>query len=311
MTNITQTIAEISQLIQTIPKESLLFIGTLLGALLGLVGSVFAVIVSLISLWLQLRHNRKESKRDRDFDLKREILLNITEAVTKANELLSTMPTKPVNEINSQFSTIELGSHINKLHLVGTLDTIKSLGQYMKSYFKSYFVLLIARGKIDRIEFDIRLATQEIDELSKHREGINAQLNALPPHTDPNIFMQLREFQADISERIAHIYEVNSKRHDIILKMQAKYSEISIGAMLEAGPYGQEALISARKELDLDLNEKEYRRVNEDTSNYIRKLLQKFMEDVKMTWNQAYDDFGVPELLPESSQKIVKENEKK
>lgn len=300
MSRIAQAINEISNAIQNIPNDSLLFMGTLLGALLGFIGSFAAVVFSLLTLWLQFGHNRREAKRGRDFDIKREILLNACEAITNANELLSTLPSTPINDATSKFSDIQLSAHVTKLNLVSSLETIKPINEYMKSFLTSYLDLIIRRGKIDRIEFDIKMTSEEIDNLNKHRESLNAQLHALSINDEQNIFDYIRDRQSKFTARIDHLYNQNSKRYSLISEMRLKCTEIAFRAVMNAGVHSQAALISARNELGLQLNEKDFKKIMKEASEFTEKTITEFMIKAKSSWDDAYEGSNIPELLPEN-----------
>lgn len=250
-------------------------------AFIGAVPGIIALFFQLIIVQLQIWNERAESKRGRDFDIKRQTILAGIDAISKNNELIGALVNMKVNDFNLKRSENKYDAAFSKLCLVCGLDTIGVLADYHAIQVEASFALIAERSEIDQLLSEIEIEEKGIANIEVTQRELLDQINVAmskTPH-DENFIAHLYENRSKNFEDIAFRYGKISDHYAQITKMQLNFTETTFNFLGKLAEPCDKVLVALRQELELPTKDSEYKNImaslREKTGNSLEKLMER------------------------------------
>ncbi|MDX2043246.1 MAG: hypothetical protein SF097_18650 [Acidobacteriota bacterium] len=237
---------------------------------------------------LQLDHDAEQQRLDRERTLQREIYIGVVEALAKWQEYLINFADPDISNHEHRQILQGASQQISKAYLIGTSDTLKSLDS--TNLFFNENGLALAQKRLEVTLASQMIAQLEI-ELRETRERIDQLISAAQIVKDDkaNLDIFLSSFQSDQLKAQQLQTSLNQSRierdllnADILKEASRIANEFAIVSF--------DALLSARRELGLDLTaslEKELResvtntalRISNNVRDWVEVLSTKYMAE--------------------------------
>jgi hypothetical protein len=249
---------------------------SLVVALVGFMGVIIGLLVSLAVSWLnnqaaterqelqlkhdaerqerQLCHDAEQRRTERERSLQREIYLGAIEAMGKWQWYLGRMA--DMNLPDEKFPPMleDSGQLIGKAYVIGSLDTLKTITDLNKYFIENGLTVLekrlelvVAKQKVAQLETDYLRATERAAQLSSDAqiayESGDQSLSSLLSAVDENN-RQLQRIETSL----------NNVRREIESLTAALLKE-GVRASNEFASVCMDAVIAIRHELGLEMNE--------------------------------------------------------
>lgn len=132
----------------------------------ALVGVLLGGMIGIATTWLGLRHQSKEARRQRQFELKSQVFLETIAALERVRLKLAKLEPEPLQTFIS--SSTEVPEVLAKAELVGSTSTQKAIFSFNRSERPKLAQLIKLKGKIDCLgQGNLR---DSKDELAKARK---------------------------------------------------------------------------------------------------------------------------------------------
>jgi len=261
--------------------------GTLFGALIG-------AVVSLLGVYLTLRHNqkvhegiikeeRKKRSEEREFRAKQESLIQASEAFARFLTYFISIPDRQLPQDGSVAPEVaELSVALNKVHFYCSLNTIEKsthLGQVLNEVVSD---VMKAKMPSAFISEEIKAIDIEISGLERANAVIQEEIRALlfSEPQSPIIFNHRNQLVQNF-QRISECY---GRKTDLLRK---KYLETEncrdvvakhLKTIYEAS---RDVLLLAREELDFPIDEARYRKIMDDGIEAMGKNLEELFAHIR------------------------------
>jgi hypothetical protein len=213
-------------------------------------------------LQMQLDATAQRQKVEREMALKRDVYLPAVEAITRAHALLGRLTDVNVDqvEIGAQL-TADLAT-ISKVQLIGSDTTIQALMAFMKVLMPAFMEMVVQRAPLMVRKHSIALCQTYMDAaLAENRRLVQLmkELN-ISGNTDRAAMERLtRQGQQELEffhARAKEQKELTDQNNVALFALIERLAEL-MGPITATIP---DALISARRDLDLPLDEAGYRK---------------------------------------------------
>jgi len=269
--------------------------------------------ITLAGLWLQNRgesarniqrldHDALQRDREREMTMRREVYLKAAEAMAHAQEYLAGLANTDVSPQQHEAIIKGVGADLNKVHIVGSMQTVKTIVEANQFFAHAVSDLSIHKFPITRITHEIEFEQMIIDSASARRDEALANMKEMNRSStnNPKLWdVQNKIFndeQKDIDEAFAkkeHLQRQLAQHQMDFLKRCAK-------AGLELGKLVVKANLAIRRELELHLDADEYLNLMRQSHETLGREVDDFHQKMKQT--------GIPELPKDMSITAVSKN---
>lgn len=210
-------------------------------------------------LLVQLNHVAQEKDKERELQIRKEVYMEAAEAIAEAIQDIQLLPNRIIHSNNLEICN-KLLPALAKIHMVGTLDTVKNTTQFMGKFNQSTLPIVPEVTKFAILKQELanlnNLSTIQINAMEKINKNFE-QMNSSSKQ-NPDILRTYKERFQDIKTK--HDTTVTSM---IDKEAQQKSLHMKLLSMcLNAGMYLQKealyVILSIRKELNLEIDSAEY-----------------------------------------------------
>jgi len=267
------------ELIERIPAT---FWGVIVGGIFPLAGVWLTNYASEKRLLAQFTHDRGLKAIEREMTLKKEVYLSAAEAVSTGIMVLGNFANFEMHDEAVVKPYTEKSSAIAKVHVIGSLDTIKVMNVFVSELSSMFLILFTERAKIskDKIERDIVL--RNIEYYSKLREGTlemmkQSNLEAVPNQSRWSVLQNNYEFEAGYIEKAVAEHGVLNKQ---FCQKQIVFMKICIEFSQQMSALVPPLLKAVREELELPLDEGGYQAIILEGITKQQASLDRFLEEL-------------------------------
>ena len=87
-------------------------------------------------LLIQLDHASKQQDKERELQIRKQVYMEAAEAIAESIKDITLLPNRIIYTDNLEISN-QLLEALAKVHMVGTLDTVKNISQFMEKFNQS------------------------------------------------------------------------------------------------------------------------------------------------------------------------------
>lgn len=265
------TVKTISYL-QSIPSAAWTVIGIIIGALIG-----------LVTTKMQLNHNTKERRLDREAEIRRDVYLEAAEAIASSSEMLAGIA--KANVFSKEFNTIVDGyiAAINKVHLIGTPETIKAVAGYSAAFSKSTLYLISKKVPFAKLQVEIDSLDSLISNTIALRDEYSAKFHECL-RNDPSDIKKSEFYHqmfVDISDRLTKMMDEKVEKSKMQFELAQEYGMELANVNASLTPFMKNACIAVRNEIGNPIDEKEYEKILQETTEGMPEYLKGFFADMR------------------------------
>ena len=230
----------------------------------------------------QLLHDAQQRDRERNMELRRDVYLEATEAITTNHMVLMRLTNLeiPDSELGQQFS--ESAAAISKVSVIGSADTVRAVSELSTELGVRYLQLTAKRlplidrkDDIDILNEFIQKSSLEQDRLIELMKEMNLQGN--PDERRLAAITRNFEFQQEQSEKYAVERDQLEQENR---KELVQFTRDCVQASKDVGKYIVPAVRTVRKEMDLPFEEEEYRATLERSWKTTERSLSDFIDKI-------------------------------
>ena len=220
---------------------------------------------------------------DREQSLKKEVYLEAIESITKTQSMIASFCNLDISEqqISSYFSA-ESGT-ISKIQLVGSEDTVQAVTKFMGAVGEATLSLMLGRINLTSRKNEIKIIENYRNnsqiELERYL-SIMKDLN-LRGITDDLTWLRIKgQYETEqknldnYNSQLDELWKTQNKEHIAYVKICMEWS-FDLSTLLPT------ALLSARKELDLEIDEKKYFAMVEQNTASGKKIFEHFLSHLQ------------------------------
>jgi hypothetical protein len=230
-------------------------------------------------LLVQLRHAAQEKDKERELHIRKEVYMEAAEAIAESIEDIQRLPNRIIHTNNLEICN-KLLQAVAKVHMVGTLDTVKNTDQFMEKFNQSTLPIVPEITKFAVLKQEL----VNLNNLSEIQINIMKEINKNFEQMDSS-----SKQNPDSLEIYKETFQGIKTKHDTtVASMVEKGDELKplqtklLSMCLKAGIYLQKeslyVILSIRKELNLEI----------DSAEYISEMEEMF---------KKYDDFFTQENI--------------
>ncbi len=223
-----------AELVAGVPNE--ITVG-FIGVVSAIVGAGAAGVAGWFTTRAQLKHDREQREREREFTLRRDVFLEFAEASTKPLLYLAKITNSEVPF--SDLATLQqdaLGPAA-KMHGVARLSTVRALLTAFDTFSDAIFTLLPKRVALEKFTHQINAIAAQIDHAQHEETNFSNTIHSLSrlPQPDPGriddlitVLNNVRRQHADLSEQRARsVLERSKLQLEMAATAQAMTGEYS------------------------------------------------------------------------------------
>jgi len=245
-------------------------------------------------LRMQLQHEAQERERERAMALRRDVFLPAAEALIRGQHALGQVVNidAPIEEAQKLMNSALTAT--SKIHLVADESTVRAVMAYTTTLMPAYMELLQLRVPIliraNQAKSHQAIADRAFADLTRTNE-LMKQFN-ISGQTDQGAWARLvRQSEAEQKLMQEHIEKANGFRSANMVAQQAM-GKRSSGLSVQLARCFPDALLSARKELGLPIDEAAYRELFATQEADAIKTADKFFAELGRL-------LGLPPKIPD------------
>jgi len=233
----------------------------------------------------ELRNNNqlKLAAIEREKNLKKEVYLQAVEAITRAQNIVTSFSNLKISEEKITSGMVNDSGIIAKIQIVGTEETVRVITEFMSAIGTATLDLMLERSTLisrkNSIESLEKIRVKSASEIERYIEimkNLNLEGNNDPALWDTinkNIAFEKNQ-ELSYSNEINELWKLQNKEHIVFTrKCMAQFFEIS-GLL----PH---AVISVRKELDLEISEDAYLDIVNKNTEKGKKVFENFLVTIE------------------------------
>lgn len=228
----------------------------LLAGAMGLVGTGVGGVITYLTLTKQLRHQAEESERARALGFRREVYLELAEAIGTGQIFLGSFSRADVDPLRLVEQLHSVPGAVARAQLVATEETFASMDDFGDFFSARVSKLFMLRLRMEHVRRKIAAQERELATL----EGLysHTRFAAEQASSDPTILRQrladLSAIQSRLDAARDRLAKLTSTNVDITKELGREAYQATLDAQEEAGRLA----IRLRRELDLPLDEEWY-----------------------------------------------------
>jgi hypothetical protein len=241
---------------------------SLLTAALAFVGVVLTNWQTMKRFRMELTHKASESDRNREMQLRRDVYLPAAEAIMRSASSLARLTDVRIDERDLMRELADAAGILAKTHVVAKEATVTALVRFQSALMKNFMELSTARiplkvrqSEIDRLNLDIANEAKEAARWVELMKQFNLQCNS-----DQEKWQALVS-QSELTQRRLHeLTDQHAKLSPSYLRDIVDYGRHASAKNLETMRLLPDALLAARAEMELPIDEARYRALSEATA---------------------------------------------
>jgi hypothetical protein len=288
-------------LIKTIPG---VVWGAVLAALIAFGATTLTNRNSRKQLRMQLIHDAQQRDRERALALKRDVYLPAAEALVGGQQVLGELVNLEVELGEVQQVINKAFAAASKVHVVGNEHTVRALLAFLGALVPAYFEVLqlrlpialranqakLHRSIADKAAADLVRTTELMKQFNLSGQTDRAAWDRLVRQSDSE-----RKIMQEYAAKAAELLGANTAASHA---MGTRAAELAV----EVGRYFPDAVIAARNELSLPIDEATYRQLLAQQEAAAVKVTAQFFEQLR----QAFP--GAPEAAKEAHDGTARNN---
>lgn len=283
---------------------------TFWGIIIGASFTLATTLISLIStnrandrrLQAQLAQDRDLKNREREMALRKDIYLAAAEAAAAGLFAVSRFANLDIPHDKLTEGYLDKAPSIAKVHIIASEKTVKAVLNFSTELSAAFLRLSVKRFQLVAQKQHIEFLRAQVDtslketsrtlELQKHYN-----IEGLADPRKWNVLQQNFEFERARGEQARQ--EADTLNASLIPR-QLQFLEEVCDETITLGRLLTPALLSIRKELELPIDETEFRRISEEATTKQVESLKEFMRDLQSLIAAQRAAAGEPPLAPGS-----------
>ncbi len=220
----------------------------------NLLAVLVGALAAIIPITIQLRHDARQRERERQLNLRRDIYLEVAEAMGRIQELLSSFPRLDLEFKDLIALTRGVPASLNKFHVVATNQTLVAFVGYLSSLSGHNTELLIRRAHLEEIRTEIQRLEDQIASLVAEQSNVISYIKFVIKTDQAGSVKRYSEIASELEKNRAKLTHEQERQASAIQELAAAaLRAIQIGTMELA-----KINILIRRELELQLDEEKY-----------------------------------------------------
>ena len=249
----------------------------------------------------QLDHEQKLKDREREMSLRRDVYLEVAEAVQAGLIAINRFPNLELANDKVIEGYIDKAPSIAKVHIIGKEETVNAVIDFTAELSAAFLRLFAKRVSLASQKQQIEVLRAQVDSSLKDNARTLEHIKQynLDGLSDQNRRDWLqRNFELERKQGTEATQEADALTVTLYLK-QLQYMKECAEETTKLGRLVAPMVFSARKELELPINEVGYRRVIEEAVAKQDESLKNFMQELKaLITGPTTDHGGAPTTAP-------------
>lgn len=210
-------------------------------------------------LLMQLNHAAQQKDKERELQIRKEVYMEAAEAVAEAIKDIQLLPNRIIRTDNLEICN-KLVPALAKVHMVGTLDTVKNIMQFRVKFDQLTLPIIPEISKFTVLKQELANLNNLSDIQINTMKEINKNFEQMDSNSkqNPNILDNYKKtFQGMKTEHDTTIASMINKE----AQLKSLHTKL-LSMCLNAGIYLQKetlyVILSIRKELNLEIDSAEY-----------------------------------------------------
>jgi len=282
---------ELLPLIQKIPAT---FWGVIVGSFFTITGVILTNRSNTSRLRIQLDHDRKIKKQERELNLRKEIYLAAAEAISVGLGVIGRIGNLGISYDELMKSFADKSPSIAKVNVIANNDTIKALAAFMEELTSGLLRLSHERLKLSSVQQRISFIQKEIDKASDERDRMIRLMKEynLEGSNDKQRWAIIEKNSEFERKRIEGLSNEKSK-----LELELFPSQMGLARECQSESAVLSNLLTPligciRAELELPFDEISYAQVIEGSQKKQTALINQFIADVAKHLEQLKAERG-------------------
>jgi hypothetical protein len=244
-------------------------------------------------LAMQLDHNARQQKLEREMSLRRDVYLPAIEAASRIQASMSRLVDVKEDQTALGRSMVDNTASLLKAHLVAQQPTVTALMKFQRAVMPGYVQMLVKRAPLVARKTQIDLTQGFMDSsIAEHQRIVQLMKEHNIAGSTDRAAMERLNLQAkneleNHSRHFATMNELNAQQGADLLALGATLTDW----LEEHSSLLPEALLCARRDLELPIDEAEYRRLSTEQQSAAVAI----MRDMPNFYKQAHGKSGPPE----------------
>jgi hypothetical protein len=210
-------------------------------------------------LLMQLNHAAKEKDKERELQIRKEVYMEAAEAIAESIKDIQLLPNRIIHTNNLEICN-NLLQAIAKVHMVGTLDTVKNTTQFMEKFNQSTLPIIPEIAKFTILKQELanlnnlsEIQINAMKEINKNFEQMDnsSKQNSGILETYKKTFQSMK---TEHDTTVASMIEKEGK----LKSLHTRLLSMCINAGICLQKESLYVILSIRKELNLEIDSTEY-----------------------------------------------------
>ena len=251
-------------------------------------------------LQAQLVHDRDLKNREREMSLRKDIYLAAAEAASAGLIAVGRFADLDVPDKQLTEGYLDRAPSIIKVHIITKEETVRAVVNFSVELSAAFLRLFARRLPLVLQKQQIAFLRGQIDTFTKEQSRmieLMKQYN-MDGISDPNrwgTFQHIFDFERGRSEQTTQAADTLNAS---LTPKHLQFLEEVVDETIKLGRLLTPALFSIRKELELPVDETEFRRISEETTARQVESLREFMRDLQSIIAAQHAAAGEPPLAP-------------
>lgn len=256
MDNISHGVDNVLNVVRTIKP----MLGAGLGGFGQLISVAVGALIGFFGVYVTIRHDAKERKKEREHDIKKSVYLEVCEAIAKAQENIVRISNAHVLKPGFNSSVEGLYSPINKFLSVGSEDTIKSIANFLSIYQDSLMDILLRRLPFSSLQIEIDSIDGLADNFAKMRDGYYLRASKIfdDPSGDHKYALFVNQQGLDTANKISELAKEKVNKTELQFKVVASNASEILKFINDVNKAATLIFLSMRKELGVPTNDEDF-----------------------------------------------------
>jgi hypothetical protein len=226
----------------------------------------------------QLEHESFQKDRDRNMEIRRQVYLDVAEAITQNHLILTKISDLGISDsdLSKQFS--KSAAIISKVYVIGSAETVKTVSELTSAIGSKYLLLIAERIPLVQRKHEIENQNELIAKVSAERDQMVEEMKRVNlqgikddrlTHVIDHNFKFFRDQVDDLLDKKRQLIELNGNE---IIQLAMKCFQAS----REVSEYFVPAINSVREEMDVPFNKEAFKNANEKAWKASEQALNEF-----------------------------------
>jgi hypothetical protein len=246
--------------------------------------AIVASVITLSGVIITVRSGNKQRDKDRNLELRREIYLNATAAITQWQGLIGKLS-------NLEFPQSQLDDELNKISpilskvtVVANNDTIKATSRLTAKLLSTYLNLLSERMHLMDRKIEIDITNNDVQQClakQQHNLQIMEHVNLENDVFKQNTYCTAKGNFDFWTKRLEDKFHERDQLQEKQMEEHLVFTKRLCDELRNLGDYATPALFAIRRELEIPIDEQDYKQTLEEISQSSGQSLDSFLNDIK------------------------------